>query len=209
MSCGGWASRFCLGISCLGPLGSQNPNESSGIPGNNSAANGPPPPSALHPSPRVNIPGEAGPEHGDAGEKPGRRGLKGPRRLSLLGAPGPSVASFANFKPRILRANSLIDDQGPTNTEMSVAAYDVVSRPLDNTNAPPPLTKMGQKQKAITFAKGALQVAAEGLRLAPIPNLDQIPNILLALIQTYEVSHLAESLPNSAERPIQMLGCRC
>jgi len=48
-----------------------------------------------------------------------------------------------------------------------------------------------EKSRAIAFAKVALQVAAAGLKAAPIPNLDQIPNTLLSLIQTY--SHLASA----------------
>jgi len=45
----------------------------------------------------------------------------------------------------------------------------------------------------ITLVKSALQVAAAGLKAAPIPNLDQLPNILLSLIQTYEVGYLVQT----------------
>jgi hypothetical protein len=56
-----------------------------------------------------------------------------------------------------------------------------------------PAKRFTQKKKAIAVAKVALQVAAAGLKTAPIPNLDQIPNILLMLIQIYEVSHAARN----------------
>lgn len=55
--------------------------------------------------------------------------------------------------------------------------------------------KIGPKEKAIAAAKIALQVAAAGLKTAPIPNLDQIPNVLLMLIQSYEVSPITRSPP--------------
>jgi hypothetical protein len=53
---------------------------------------------------------------------------------------------------------------------------------------------MSLKKKAIAIAKVTLQVTAAGLKAAPIPNLDQIPNILLMLIETYKVSQLSGSL---------------
>jgi hypothetical protein len=49
---------------------------------------------------------------------------------------------------------------------------------------------MSQKKKVIGFAKLALQVAAAGLKAAPIPNLDQLSNALLTLIKAYEVSYI-------------------
>jgi hypothetical protein len=62
----------------------------------------------------------------------------------------------------------------------------------------------GEKEKVIAFAKVALELAAAGLKAAPVPNLDQIPNILLSLIQTYEVSRLAPISPATPDQPIQM-----
>jgi hypothetical protein len=209
MSCGGcgcWASHFCLGISCLGLHGLQNADEPSGsqrsATGNNGTANDPFRLPVLHllPSIRVDSPGEAGLEHEDVNEKSTMTGRRNPPSCfppSLLQDPGPSFVSFTNSESQISCANSSIDDhrkQGPSDTEISVAAYDLLSHPSDNIHSPQAPTKMSLKKKAIAIAKVALQVTAAGLKAAPIPNLDQIPNILLMLIETYKVSQLSGSL---------------
>ena len=41
---------------------------------------------------------------------------------------------------------------------------------------------------AVAFVRVALQVAAAGLKAAPIPDIDRIPRALLLLIEAYEVS---------------------
>jgi hypothetical protein len=162
---------------------------------------------------RIDIPREAGLEHEDVDEKPTiteRRNPDSEAHLSpsRLEYCGPFSTSFASLESRISRANSASHigdrhEQGPANTEISVATYEL-PHSSENTHSLQPATKISQKEKVIAFAKVALQVAAAGLKAAPIPNLDQIPKVLLSLIQTYEVSHLAGSLLNSTERRIQM-----
>ena len=42
------------------------------------------------------------------------------------------------------------------------------------------------RKHAIAFTKVALQVAVAGLRVPPIVDLDQIPGVVLLLIETYD-----------------------
>ena len=58
--------------------------------------------------------------------------------------------------------------------------------PSTDPQSSQPRTKMSHKN-AIAFIRVALQAAVAGLKAAPIPTLDQIPEVLLLLIETYEV----------------------
>jgi hypothetical protein len=111
----------------------------------------------------------------------------------------PSFAPSTTLDSQISRAHSSPEDpheQGRVDAETPIAAEEPPP-PSGHASSSELVTKLSRKKKAITFAKTALQVAAAGLKAAPIPNLDQIPNVLLSLIQTYEVSHLAASSPQT------------
>ena len=64
--------------------------------------------------------------------------------------------------------------------------------PSSQTPTPSPSGPDGGKKTVISTVKSLLQATAGALKFVPIPNLDQIPNTLLAWIQIYEV---CESLP--------------
>jgi hypothetical protein len=189
-----WGSR--LRRSLWEPRGSRKEAELSGhqqsSPEHYNAATGPAPTLSLNLPPSVPLsvlvggPGEAGPDGQDAGGAPrtaGRRTRDTHLPPPILEYPGSPLASFTTLEPQISRANSFtVDEYGkqkPANT---------ASNHLDHTHLQP-VTKISQKTKTIAVAKAALQVVAAGLKAAPIPCLDQIPNALLALIQIYEVSH--------------------
>jgi len=190
-----WGSRFCLGIPCLGSRGAQEVAELSGnepsATEHSGAATGPSPTPALNLPLRVraDTPRETGLEHQHVDENPAiaepqDREMRLPP--SLLDPSGPPFTSFASLGFQISRAHSSVDnhhEHEPVNAETSIASEEPRPHPSD--------AKISQKKRAAAFAKAALRVAAAGLKAAPIPNLDQIPNILLALIQTYEVSNLA------------------
>ena len=59
----------------------------------------------------------------------------------------------------------------------------------DSQSSRPPANM--NDENAIAIIRVALQVAVAGLKAAPIPTLDQIPEALLLLIDTYEVSYPA------------------
>ena len=65
--------------------------------------------------------------------------------------------------------------------------------PLDPSTDPQSLRppENMSEENAIAFIRVTLQVAVAGLKAAPIPTLDQIPEALLLLINTYEVSYPA------------------
>lgn len=93
-------------------------------------------------------------------------------------------------RPRFSLGISRLGSRGaaepPGGPESAAGQDSAAGTPL---SLPAPVSK-----KAIDIAKVALQVAAACLKAAPIPNLDQIPIILLMLIQTYEVSRTAVPL---------------
>ncbi|KAF8338277.1 uncharacterized protein EI90DRAFT_2568458 [Cantharellus anzutake] len=55
-------------------------------------------------------------------------------------------------------------------------------------NAPSASLESDRKKLIIGAMTLVLQIAAEALRLAPVPGLDAIPNLLLTWLQVYEVS---------------------
>jgi len=116
----------------------------------------------------------------------------------------PKSASSASLSYNFYRAKSSVHGvhgQGPANAGIATTAQELPPHLSEDAHSSPPISK---KKKAIAFAKVALQVAAAGLKAAPIPNLDQIPNILLSLIRTYEVSRLAPNIsPVTPDQPIQ------
>ena len=209
MFCGGCrrGSCFCLGISCTGVQGSGGESgplqDQQSVPRHDDAAKGPrtTPPLTLPPTERVNSGRGAGLGGEGVDEKPtiSQRRNSGPHLSPSLGKyQGPSSVSNVSLGIQNSRPNSYIDDQheqGPSNTDISVSTHGLVSHPPENAHSSQLAAKMSPKKKTIAFAKVALQVAAAGLKAAPIPNLDQIPNTLLTLIQTYEVSHLTKIPP--------------
>jgi len=217
--CGRWGSRFCFWISRPESHGSETLSESPEIQRSatehNAAAKGPRlvPLLNLPPSARVSNGGGAESE-GDNVDKNSIAGRQHPRaRLSpsLHKRQGPPSASSASVGSQGSHHNSYVGgehEQRPSNTEISVSTHGHLSHPSDNAHLSRPVVKMSQKDKAIAFAKVALQVAAAGLKAAPIPNLDQIPNVLLSLIQTYEVSHPPGHPQVILNVPSKPLDCR-
>ncbi|KAF8330913.1 uncharacterized protein EI90DRAFT_1111302 [Cantharellus anzutake] len=58
---------------------------------------------------------------------------------------------------------------------------------IDRTSSSSVVPPGGGKKTIIVASRLILQTAASALKLAPIPNLDQIPKILLSWLQVYEV----------------------
>lgn len=167
-------------------------DQQSGIQ-HNDAAKDPfvtPVPAVLH-SVRVESPRAASPEYEDVDNTLIAKRKK--QQTHLSPQLKPSGPSFTSLESQIPRAHPSDDyhEQQPVDAEISIAVEELPQSPLGNTDL---AAKISRKKKAIAFVKVALRVVAAGLKAAPIPNLDQIPNLLLALIQTYEVSHLARSL---------------
>lgn len=200
-------------ISRATSLGSHDSQKDAGLSGDQRSGIGPNgaakgllsvPVLGLPPSAPVDSPGEAGSERDSVGDTPttAESQKQEARPSPSLKSPGPSFVSPPSLKSHVSYAHSSVeDDHEPVNAELPIVAVeDVPPHALDNTNLSQPVAKVGKKKKAIAFAKATLHVVAAGLKAAPIPNLDQIPNILLALIHTYEVSHpAASSLSNCTE----------
>ena len=137
---------------------------------------------------RVESSKEAGPAREDVDEEGQPRNPDLHLPLSL-----PKSAPSAGLSFHFYRAKPSVhgvDGQGPANAGIATTAQELPPHLSEHAHSSPPISG---KKKTIAFAKVALQVAAAGLKAAPIPNLDQIPKILLSLIQTYEVSRLALS----------------
>lgn len=185
--------RFPFAFSRGRQRGSHNPPESSdnqrSVPEPTSAAKGAPPTSVSNPV-RVDRPLE----HADADKAPVLTEPQNPDpRHPLSPLKWLFSTSSARLRSRFSRGNSSGGEphgQGPEDAGTPVVVQDPAPHQLDDTHSSSPVSRT---KKAIAFVKATLQVVAAGLKAAPIPNLDQIPRILLLLLDIHEVCHLAKS----------------
>jgi hypothetical protein len=157
-------------------------------------------------------------EHSNGAKDPSFTAASAPGSPCNIHSQG-ELARLPSSQQSVIRCNGAAEPEDPSPTAAPSLLYDVhswegVARPpgsqnaiehihaangLSPTAAPssplnlPAGSAEIRRKTMIDFVKGALRVAAAGLRAAPIPNLDQLPTILLSLIQTYEVSSIGSS----------------
>ncbi|KAF8322346.1 uncharacterized protein EI90DRAFT_3077986 [Cantharellus anzutake] len=107
----------------------------------------------------------------------------------LSGNPGRSSSSFPLSldigDPRTLPNTSTVHDGGASlRTQLALEGISVP--PLEPMKAPRSSSNSDRKKTMIGTTRLTLQTAAFVLKFSPIPKLDQIPNLLLTLLQIYE-----------------------